>query len=314
MERPPAYTELGRHIWDLFNLGCDPGFIRLDWKSKTCDGVEFGYCGKFGLESGRFAGNVSVGRPFSSRDLDVTSRWASDGTLGGRVDFYRLVRGVDLTFDAAFSPSTGNKLALARASLTRAALRVEAEANFEEVGTTATLSTVFRSGHWLMGAWTQLGGPNGVDTQWSGSAGYELGKRQLMVTIEGGRFLNLLMSQPFGPLDVAFSMAKPLPGVSDRVAHLADTVRKPWMLEPKRSQMRSTLGSDRCSLMMALAAKFQWGAHSTVTATVTFDGFLGLAFSHVLSPGIKLALCNSLNLNTLNSGGHAVGIGLEFES
>uniref|UniRef100_A0A8C4Q376 Uncharacterized protein n=1 Tax=Eptatretus burgeri TaxID=7764 RepID=A0A8C4Q376_EPTBU len=258
MEAPPAYSDLGRHILDLFNLGCDPGLIRLDCKSKTRDAVELGYSSVFGLESRRFTGNVSVGRYLPVRDMNVTGRWATDGALGARVDFYRLVRGVDLTFDAAFYPTTGNKPASARASVTRPSLRVEAEANFEEVGTTATFSTVYRTGHWLMGAWTQLGGPSGVDAQWFGSAGYEVGHRRLMVTIEGGRFLKLLMSQPFGPLD--------------------------------------------------------WGAHSTLSATGTFNGFLGLAFSHVLSPGVKLTLCNSFNLNTLNSGGHAVGIGLEFES
>uniref|UniRef100_A0A8C4QDX5 Uncharacterized protein n=1 Tax=Eptatretus burgeri TaxID=7764 RepID=A0A8C4QDX5_EPTBU len=229
MEAPPAYSDLGRHILDLFNLGCDPGLIRLDCKSKTRDAVELGYSSVFGLESRRFTGNVSVGRYLPVRDMNVTGRWATDGALGARVDFYRLVRGVDLTFDAAFYPTTRNKPASARASVTRPSLRVEAEANFEEVGTTATFSTVYRTGHWLMGAWTQLGGPSGVD---------------------------------------------PLPGVSNSV----------------------------------------WGAHSTLSATGTFNGFLGLAFSHVLSPGVKLTLCNSFNLNTLNSGGHAVGIGLEFES
>uniref|UniRef100_A0A8C4QIH3 Voltage-dependent anion-selective channel protein 3 n=1 Tax=Eptatretus burgeri TaxID=7764 RepID=A0A8C4QIH3_EPTBU len=198
MEAPPAYSDLGRHILDLFNLGCDPGLIRLDCKSKTRDAVELGYSSVFGLESRRFTGNVSVGRYLPVRDMNVTGRWATDGALGARVDFYRLVRGVDLTFDAAFYPTTGNKPASARAS---------------------------------------LGGPSGVDAQ-----------------------------------------------------------------------------CDGCGLVMALATRFQWGAHSTLSATGTFNGFLGLAFSHVLSPGVKLTLCNSFNLNTLNSGGHAVGIGLEFES
>ncbi|XP_077330025.1 non-selective voltage-gated ion channel VDAC1 isoform X4 [Lithobates pipiens] len=108
MAIPPPYADLGKSARDVFTKGYGFGFIKLDLKTKSENGLEFISSGSANAETSKVTGSLETKYKWAEYGLTFTEKWNTDNALGTEITVEdQLAKGLKLTFDSSFSPNTG---------------------------------------------------------------------------------------------------------------------------------------------------------------------------------------------------------------
>ncbi|XP_054245401.1 voltage-dependent anion-selective channel protein 1 isoform X6 [Indicator indicator] len=77
-------------------------------------------------------------------------------------------------------------------------------------------------------------------------------------------------------------------------------------------QLAWTAGNS--NTRFGIAAKYQIDPDASFCAKVNNSSLIGLGYTQILKPGIKMTLSALLDGKNVNAGGHKLGLGLEFEA
>eukprot|EP00058_Branchiostoma_floridae_P017436 XP_002602924.1 hypothetical protein BRAFLDRAFT_62487 [Branchiostoma floridae] len=134
---PPSYGDLGKSARDTFGKGYGFGFVKLDCKTTTSSGVEFSTSGTSNNETGKVGGELETKYKWKDYGLTFTEKWNTDNTLASEIKIEdQIAKGLSLTFDTKFSPSTGKKSGQIKTAYKMDYLNVGADVDLDFAGPT----------------------------------------------------------------------------------------------------------------------------------------------------------------------------------
>lgn len=277
---PPKFDDLGKQAKDLFSKGYNFGFLKVDTKTKTSDGLEFKTNAQHNTGTARLFGSVDIKYKFKDYGLTVTEKWNTDNSLGAEVLIEdRFAKGLKITFDSTYAPNLGKRNG--KLKLEHGVDNAFSEATLDIATRLLTIGVVAGRDGFLGGA------------QLSGDATQQKLQRH---TIAAGYKKN-----EYG----LFAFVSDLNDFSGSVYHKASD----------RLELAATAGWNSVdqTTRFGIASQYQMDNATQLRAKVSNQGTLGLAMTHTLKPGLKLILSSLVNLQTFNEGGHKVGLGIEYE-
>ncbi|XP_059802816.1 non-selective voltage-gated ion channel VDAC2 [Hemitrygon akajei] len=283
MAVPPSYADLGKSARDIFNKGYGFGLVKLEVKTKSQSGVEFTTSGSSNTESGKVSGSLETKYKWSEYGLTFTEKWNTDNTLGTEIAIEdQLAKGLKLTFDTTFSPNTGKKSGRVKTAYKREYINLGCDVDFDFAGPAIHASAVAGYEGWLAGYQMSFDTAKSKLTKNNFAVGYKTGDFQLHTNVnDGAEFGGSIYQKVSDNLETAVNLA--------------------W-----------TAGNN--STRFGIAAKYQLDPTASVSAKVDNSSLIGIGYSQVLRPGIKLNLCSLIDGKGFNAGGHKLGLGLELEA
>lgn len=277
---PPKFDDLGKQAKDLFSKGYNFGFLKVDTKTKTSDGLEFKTNAQHNTATSRLFGSIDIKYKFKEYGLTVTEKWNTDNSLGTEVLIEDcLTKGLKLTFDSTYAPNLGKRNG--KVKLEHGMENAFSEVTFDIATRLLTLGVVAGREGFLGGA------------QLSGDATQQKMQRH---TIAAGYKTN-----EYG----LFAFISDLNDYSASVYHKVND----------RLEFGATAGWNSVdqTTRFGIASQYRMDNATQLRAKVSNQGNLGLAMTHTLKPGLKLILSSMVNMHSFNEGGHKVGLGIEYE-
>jgi len=280
---PPTFCDLGKAAKDLFDKNFHYGFIKAEHKSKTPNGMDITVGGSHN-DSGKISGNLEVKYKVPDYGLTFTEKWTTANVVNAELAIEdKLIEGMKQSFVASFEPNTGRKTAQIKNGYKREHLHLNANLDFTSAmpNITACMVTGYKG---------YLGGIH---------LGFDPAKQQLSK-------INYAMG--YQASDFQFHGAVNDAG-ENYVAHvyqrLSDRTETGVML----SWVQSTK-----STQFGVGVKHALDKSSFVKAKVNNSGIFGLAYSFKAHDGVTLTLSGMVDGKNINSGGHKLGLALDFES
>ncbi|KAJ8407144.1 hypothetical protein AAFF_G00288200 [Aldrovandia affinis] len=283
MAVPPVYVDLGKAAKDVFTKGYGFGLIKLDLKTKSDNGLEFTSSGSANTETSKVTGALQTKYKWAEHGLTFNEKWNTDNTLSTEVTLEdQLAKGLKLTIDSSFSPNTGKKSGKILAGFSREQLNVGCDVHYDINGIAVHGAAVVGFEGWLAGyQMTFEAGKNKI-TQSNFAVGYRTDEFQLHTNVnDGTEFGGSIYQKVNDNLETAVNLA--------------------W-----------TAGNS--NTRFGIAAKYHVDADASFLAKVNNSSLVGLGYTQTLKPGVKLILSALLDGKNIASGGHRLGLGLEFEA
>jgi len=278
---PPKYGDLGKQASDVFGKGYHFGLLKLEVKTKTDTGVEFTSGGSSTIDSGKVAGNLETKYKVSDLGLTFTEKWSTDNTLSTTADLQdKLVPGLKLTLDTAFSPSTGVKSGKLKTEYKHEAATMTADM---DLGLSAINATAV-VGHkgWLAGYQTCFDLSKSAVTKNNFGLGYTAKDFVLHTSVVNGTDFGGSVYQKVSPtLETGVSLG--------------------W-------------SSASSATTFGIGAKYLLPDGAAIRAKVNNKSEVGLGYQQKLRDGVTLTLSTLVNSGAINAGGHKVGVALEMEA
>ncbi|NP_001279250.1 voltage-dependent anion-selective channel protein 1 [Callorhinchus milii] len=283
MAIPPAYADLGKSAKDVFTKGYGFGLIKIDLKTKSQNGLEFVSAGSANTDTSKVTGTLETKYKRPEYGLTFTEKWNTENTLGTEVSIEdQLTKGLKITFDSSFSPNTGKKNGKIKTAYKREHVNMGCDMDFDITGTAIRGAMVFGYDGWLAGYQMTYEVSKSRVSQSNFAVGYKTDEFQLHTNVNDGTEFGGSVYQK----------------VSD---NLETAVNLAW-----------TAGNS--NTRFGIAAKYQIDDDASFSVKVNNSSLIGLGYTQVLKPGIKLTLSSLLDGKNINAGGHKLGLGLEFEA
>lgn len=281
---PPSYSDLGKNARDLFTDGYHFGLIKLDIKSKTKSGVEFGTGGVSNQDSGKVFGTLETKYKIDDYGLKFSEKWNTDNTLATDVTFAdKLLKGLTLGYGCTFSPQTGTKTGKLKTSYKHD--NVSANADFDlslSAGPLVNASTVIGYQGWLAGYQACFNTQSNKLTKNNFALGYIASDFILHAAVNNGcDFSGLIYHKVKRGLDGAINLE--------------------W-------------NSSNNITQFGIATKYKLDEDASVRAKVNSNLQIGLGYQQKLREGITLTLSTNIDGKNFGSGGHKVGLALDLEA
>jgi voltage-dependent anion channel protein 2 len=278
---PPTFGDLGKQSKDVFGKGFNFGVLKLDVKTKTATGVEFASSGSSGIDTGKVAGNLETKYKVKDLGMTFTEKWTTDNTLATTLDVQdQLAKGLKLTLDTKFAPSTGSKSGALKAEFKHDTACVNADMDLSLSAVNASAVVGYNS--WLAGYQTTFDIGKSAITKNNFGIGYTAPDFVLHTSVNNGTDFGGSVYQK----------------VSDK---LETGVALGW-------------SSASSNTNFAIGAKYVLDADSSVRAKINNKSEVGLGYQQKLRDGVTVTLSGLVNGGALQQGGHKVGMALEFAS
>jgi len=282
---PPQYSDLGKSARDLFDKGFNYGFAKFDLKTKTGSGMEFTTKGVSSNDTGKITGSLETkytGKKVK-HGLTLTEKWTTENNLSTEVAIEdQIATGLKVTLCTAFSPNTGKKSGALKTSYkSDCGINTNLDTDFEFAGPTLQGSAVLGYEGWLAGYQFAFDTSKSALTKNNVALGYTGSDVQLLASVNDG-------------CDFAGSLYQSVN------QDLAVGVQLSW-----------TAGQN--NTRFGVASKYNIDANASISSKLDNSGHMGLGYSHVIRPGVKLNLSSLIDGKNLNEGGHKLGLGIEFE-
>ncbi|KAF7696888.1 hypothetical protein HF521_005306 [Silurus meridionalis] len=283
MDIPPAYIDLGKSAKDVFSKGYGFGLIKLDLKTKSENGLEFKSMGSANTETSKITGALETRYKWAENGLTVTEKWNTDNTLGTEITIEdQPAKGLKLTFDASFSPNTGKKSGKMKTNYKREHINLGCDVDYDINGTAVHGAVVVGYEGWLAGYQATFEPRKNRVTHSNFAIGYKTNEFQLHTNVnDGTEFGGSIYQKVNDKLETAVNLA--------------------W-----------TAGNS--NTQFGIAARYQTDENASFSAKVNNSSLIGMGYTQTLKPGVKLTLSTLLDGKNINTGGHKLGLGLEFEA
>jgi len=278
---PPTYSDLGKGARDVFSKGYQFGTIKINASTTTSTGVNVSTGGDHCLETGKVNGNLETKYKCSDYGLTITEKWNTENILKTDISVEELAKGLKLVAATSFSPVTGKKKGNLTATYKADAIALNLDSNLV---TCPVLNGAAVAGYqnFLFGYQMQY------DT-----SKYKMTKNNFAVGFTSKDFTVHTFANDgsdFGG-SLHHKLGKGLEGA----------VNLGWSINSNTTNF-------------GLGCKYALDKASSVRAKVDSSAKVGLGYQTKMRDGVTLTLSALVDGKNLNSGGHKVGLGLEFEA
>ncbi|XP_064494009.1 voltage-dependent anion-selective channel protein 3 isoform X2 [Pseudopipra pipra] len=245
--------------------------------------LDFTATGSSNTDTGKASGSLETKYKMKEHGLTFTQKWNTDNTLGTEVAVEdQLAGGLKVALDTTFVPNTGKKSAKLKTSYKREYINVGCNIDIDLAGPTVYGWAVLGYEGWLAGYQMAFDTAKYKLSQNNFALGYKSGDFQLHTNVNDGT--------EFGG------------SIYQKVNNNVETsVNLAW-----------TAGSN--NTRFGIAAKYQLDDKTSLVGKVNNASLIGLGYTHVLRPGVKLTVSGLIDGKNFNAGGHKVGLGFELEA
>jgi len=279
MAVPPSYSDLGKAAKDLLNKGYNYGSAKLELKTKTENGIAVTAGGSSNLASGKIAGNLETKWACKDSGLNVTKKWNTDNVVSSEVSVEdKLVKGLKLTLDSTLAVPTGSKSGALKAAFKKDYVNIALDANLAKAPVINGAAVVGYQGV-LLGYQMAFDVGSSKLAKSNFALGYSAGNLTLHTAVNNGsEFAGSLHQKHSDSLETAVNVSY----------------------------------ASGATPAFAVAAKKNIDKDLSLQAKVNNAAQLGIAYSQVVKPGLKLTLSSMVDVKNFSAGGHQLGLGLEF--
>merc|ERR1712062_633838 len=276
-----GYGDLGKQASDVFGKGYHFGLLKLEVKTKTDTGVEFTSGGSSNIDSGKVAGNLETKYKVKDLGMTLTEKWSTDNTLNTTVDIAdKLLPGLKVTLDTAFSPSTGSKSGKLKTEYKHEAATVTADMDLALSAINA--SAVVGQKGWLAGYQTCFDLTKSAVTKSNFGLGYSTSDMVLHTSLTNGSDFGGSVFQKLSP-------------------KLETGVTLGW-------------SSANSNTKFGIGAKYVLDDGAVVRAKINNSSEIGLGYQQRLRDGVTVTVSTLVNGANFNAGGHKLGVSLEMSA
>jgi len=279
MAVPPSYSDLGKAAKDLLNKGYNYGSAKLELKTKTANGVGVTAGGSSNLASGKISGNLETKWACKEQGLSVTKKWNTDNVVSSEVSLEdKLVGGLKLTLDSTLVVPTGAKSGVVKAAFKKDHVNIGLDANLAKA---PVINGAAVFGYQGILAGYQMAfdvGSSKLTKSNFAVVGYSAGNLTFHTCVNNGSVAGSLHQKHSDKLETALNASY----------------------------------ASGAAPAFALAAKLNVDKDLSIQAKVNTASQVGIAYSQVLKPGVKLTLSSMTDVKNFTAGGHQLGIGLDF--
>jgi len=278
---PPLYADLGKSSRDVFGKGFHFGLVKLDVKTRTSTGVEFSSVGQSNIDTGKVSGHLETKYKMSDRGLTYTQKWTTDNQLATTVELQdNLVKGLKVSCDGNFSPSTGVKNGKIKADLRHDIATVSADCDLNMSGPLLQGAVVIGHNGWLAGYQMAFDTGKSKLSKNNLSVGYSTGDFVIHTNVNDGNLFGGSLYQKVSP-------------------SLETGINFGWTA----SSNTTTFG---------IGAKYNLDKNGSVRAKINNSSQIGLGYQQKLREGITVTLSSLVDGKNFNQGGHKIGLALEM--
>jgi len=280
---PPLYADLGKSARDLFNKGYNYGTVKLDVKTTTENKIDFNFTGEHNNEIQKSLGTLEAKYKCKNSGIQFVEKWNTDNIIKCELSVEdKLIQGLKVTLDSSYAPASGKKAAVLKSCFKHDRAVLNTDVDLDMAGPVVHTSLV--AGHlgWLLGAQTSFDTAKSQLSRTNFAVGYAASDFTLHTNVNDGTEVGASIHQKVNPgLDIGVSLS--------------------W----------SSLNS---STRFALASKYQVDKQATVQAKVNNLSQVGVSYTQLMRPGVKMIVSSLIDCRNINGGGHKLGLGLEVEA
>ncbi|KAI9141731.1 eukaryotic porin/Tom40 [Paraphysoderma sedebokerense] len=281
---PPVFSDIGKSANDLLSKDFPTGSIKLEAKTTANNGVNFTVAGNKDNKSGVIAGELKSKYSDKAKGLTLTETWTTTNSLSAEVELAdKITKGLKVNVLGGLLPAAGQKNA-----------KVTLEFKQDAI-TTRTALDLFK-------------GPNVAGD-------VVFGHRDVVVGAEGAYDVassaitkyNFALGYNASDFSVAFTAANKLSVFSGSYFH---RVNKDVEAGAKATWDRKA-GPN---VSLELGTKYYLDRDAFVKSKIDNNGKLGLGYTQVLRPGVKMSVGAVVDTARLGENAHKVGLSLVLES
>ncbi|KAJ1801737.1 Mitochondrial porin [Coemansia sp. RSA 2399] len=281
---PPNYSDICKPVNDLFSKDYPFGALKLEVKTTTANGVSFTVNGAQDLKSGAIISELKTKYADKVNGLTYTESWNTANLVTGQVEVSnKFAKGLKLEVSGSSALSSAKRTL--RSKINYQQENVFARVNIDALSPSATADVTVNRDGLLAGAELAYDLNSGAVTKTNSTVGYA--GPDYLITLQGNNSLNLFQ--------LAFYQR-----VTKNVEAGARAV---YDYKNPEGGVSAELGS-----------KYILDNDAYVKAKVDNAGRLGLSFTQLLRPGVKLSLAGLFDTARLQENTHKMGAALTFEA
>ncbi|KAI9327316.1 eukaryotic porin/Tom40 [Zopfochytrium polystomum] len=283
---PPHFGDVGKPVNDLLNKDYPIGSAKLEVNTTTPNGIKFTVSGTKDNKSGHIHSELKTKYTDKARGLTVTEHWNATNVLGAQIELQdTITKGLKLDLLASILPATGKKHAKAGLEFKQANVFTRGSVDlFAKDGPTVHSDVVVGNDGFLVGGDIAYNVNEATISRYNVAAGY----------IAPDYSVGVHATQKFSVFSASYFHK-----VNREVEAGAKAT---W----------NKAASD--AVAIEVGTKYNIDSSAFVKAKIDNAGRLGLGYTQVLRPGVKLALGGSFDTARLNENVHRVGLSLTFDS
>lgn len=280
---PPKYADLSKQSSDLFSKGYFFNIFKLDFKSRTANGINFNVVGEHNTEANRTVGSFEAKYVVPKYGVTFLEKWTTDNLIKCEITADdQLAQGFKVVFDASLLLNTGKKTADLRTTYVHDRAQIETNVAFDAAGPIINGSAVVGYQGWLAGYQYVYSTVRAALTKNNFAVGYKAKDFTIFANLNDGTEVGGTVYQ--------------------RLNNRLETgVQLAW-----------TTGSNQTRF--ALASKYQLDPQTAIGVKVNNLCQVCVSLQQYFRPGAKLTLSGLFEARNLNAGNHKVGLGLEIEA
>lgn len=279
---PPAFTDLGKQSGDLLNKDFPVGHAKLEVNTTTPNGIRFTVLGAKDNKTGAIAGELKTKYTDKLRGVTFTESWTTSNILGAQLELQdTIAKGLKLDINASLLPAKGTKNA-------RAGVEYKQDYIFTRAGV-----DLFK-------------GPTLQGDAVVGNDGF----------LAGGEVAYDVADARVTKYNAAVGYVAPVYNVTLHALNAFNTFSASYFHRVNRdveAGAKATWTKASDTVHVEVGTKYVLDAAAFIKAKVDNRGQLGLGYTQVLRPGIKLSLGGLFDTTRLQENVHKVGLSLALE-
>ncbi|KAJ3124819.1 Mitochondrial porin [Nowakowskiella sp. JEL0407] len=281
---PPFFHDIGKSSNDLLSKDYPVGSGKLEVHTTTANGVKFSVLGSKDNKSGAIGSELKTKYSDKSRGLTITESWTTSNVLSTQVELVdSIAKGVKFDLHGSLLPAVGSKNAKAGVEYKQDNVVVRTALDLFK-GPTLTGDAVVGSDGWLLGGEVAYDVSDAKVTRYNAAIGYS--NKEYTVSLHANNQMSSFTA-----------------GYFHRVAADIEAGARASWNKAANSPVNIEVGT-----------KYVLDKSAFVKAKIDNTGRLGLGYTQILRPGIKLSLGGLFDTARLNENSHKVGLSLVLES
>jgi len=285
MAIPPNFSDLGKSLNDLLGKDYPVGSAKLEVNTTTANGIKFTVTGTKDNKTGHINSELKTKYTDKARGLTITEHWKESNVLGAQIELQdSIAKGLKLDFTGSILPASGKKNAKAGFEFKQANVHTRSSVDlFAKDGPTLHSDGVFGTDGFLLGGDVAYNVNEASVNRYNVAFGYVSPEYQ--VAVHASNKFSLFSASYF-----------------HRVSKEVEAGAKATWNKASSENVAIEVGT-----------KYTFDRDAFIKAKVDNAGRLGLGYTQVLRPGIKLALGGSFDTTRLQENVHRVGLSLVLE-
>ncbi|KNE64382.1 hypothetical protein AMAG_09406 [Allomyces macrogynus ATCC 38327] len=280
-----VFSDIGKAAADLLSKDFgNPGAIKAETKTTAANGVNFTVAANRDNKAGGVAAELKTKYADKSKGLTLTETWTTSNVLSGEIELAdALTKGLKVTVLGALMPHANQKHAKIGAEFRQPGVATRAALDVFK-GPIATADIAINQNGILAGLETAYDVSTGATTKYNLAVG--MATSEYAVTAHVGNKLDTYA------VAIYHKVAK----------HLETAARATW---------------DRkagAAVNMDVAAKYHLDGGAFAKVKFNNAGVLGLGYTQVLRPGVKVTVGGAFDTTRLSENVHKVGAAFVFEA